>query len=98
MYQQLPDIHCLADASAALAAQGVAVDTIYQDVFRGHYRFGSYPDSYGVHIYFNEGKLNKACFTPALNLLQVFDPPRQDAMCGEKHYLQHPQRVAAPLQ
>ena len=84
------NVYGLSEVDAILAAQGLAADTVYQDVIDGRHRFGVQYDNLGVHYYFNNGTSNVACFTPALNHVQVFNPPRHDHMVGEKRYTRRP--------
>lgn len=95
----LQNIYSLSDAEAALAAQRVPVDTVYQDVINVGHQWGIPRDNRGVHIYFNHGRANWAYFTPALNTLAIFDTPRDDAMCGDKHFIRRPAppQAAAPF-
>lgn len=87
----LPNIDTLSEAEDVLAKAGIVIDTVYQDVFTyTGYQYGMNRDTFGVHIYFNQGGLNKAYFTPSLRMLTIFDVPRQDSMLGEKHYFRRP--------
>jgi hypothetical protein len=91
----LQDIYSLSDAESALAKHGVATDTVYQDVIDQGYRFGVHHENKGIHVYFNQGRSNVAYYTPALNTLAIFDQPRRDDMCGEKHFIRRPASFAA---
>lgn len=96
MNKQHMSITSIADVDAFLAAQGIVVDTVYQAVFsRGFryangYRYSNDNENLGVHYYFNNGKKNVACYTPMLGTVQVFSPPREDAMAGEKRFTRRP--------
>lgn len=86
----LQNVYTLSDAEAALKEHGVVVDTVYQDLIEAGHNWGIPRENRGIHIYFNQGRSNWAYHTPALNTLAIFDTPRADAMCGEKHFIRRP--------
>lgn len=59
------------DAKIILYKNNIKVDNCYRSIL-------GFPNSLGMHVYFNQYNSTKAYYTPMYNTLTIYDKPRFD--------------------